>query len=41
LTKTESMQTRKSTPEPSSTADAEIISPHRLLQNQKSLMKTQ
>jgi hypothetical protein len=34
------MHTWKSTPEPSSTADAEIFSAHRLLQNQKSLTKT-
>jgi hypothetical protein len=40
LPKTESLQTRKSSPEPSSTADAEIFNAHRLLQNQKSLTKT-
>jgi hypothetical protein len=39
--KTESLQTRKSTPEASSTAEAQIFSAHRLLQNQKSLMKTE
>jgi hypothetical protein len=38
--KTESLQTRKSTPEASSTADGEIFFTHRLLQNQKSLTKT-
>jgi hypothetical protein len=40
LTKTESLQTRKSTPEASSPADGEIFFTHRLLQNQKSLTKT-
>jgi hypothetical protein len=35
------MDTRKSTPEASSTAEAQIFNAHRLLQNQKSLTKTE
>jgi hypothetical protein len=38
--KTESLQTQKSSPETSSTADTEIFTMYRLLQNQKSLTKT-
>jgi hypothetical protein len=40
LTKTESLLTQKSSMQPSSTSDVGIISAHRLLLTQKSLMKT-
>jgi hypothetical protein len=40
LTKTYSLQTHESSPELSSTAEAEILMAQRLLQNQKSLTKT-
>jgi hypothetical protein len=40
LTKTDSLQTYKSSPEHSFTVEAEIFMAQRLLQNQKSLMKT-
>jgi hypothetical protein len=40
LTKTDSLQTHKSSPEHSSPAEAEIFMAQRLLQNQKSLTKT-
>jgi hypothetical protein len=40
LTKTDSLQTRKSSPEHRSTAEAEIFMAQRLLQNQKSMTKT-
>jgi hypothetical protein len=41
LTKTDSLPSQKSWQEPGSTAEAEIFRPHRLLQNQKSLTKTE
>ena len=41
FTKTKSLHTRKSSPEPSSAGAAEILSARRLLQNQKSLIKTE
>jgi hypothetical protein len=40
LTKTDSLQTHKSSPENSSAAEAEILMAQRLLQNQKLLTKT-
>jgi len=40
VTKTDSLQTRKSSREHSSTAEAEIFMAHRLQQNKKSLTKT-
>jgi hypothetical protein len=40
LTKTDSLDTPKSSPEHSTAAEAETFRPHRLLQNQKSLTKT-
>jgi hypothetical protein len=40
LTKSDSPQTHKSSPEHSSAAEAEILMAQRLLQNQKSLTKT-
>jgi len=40
FTKTDSLQTPKSSPEHSSAAEAEILMAQRLLQNQKLLTKT-
>jgi hypothetical protein len=40
LTKTDSLETHKYSPEHSSAAEAEILMAQRVLQNQKSLMKT-